>query len=184
MNNTEEPNETPDIPENLPEGMTISVGTQEETPAELNNVISHLLSRALREGQFLPDDARGYVHICVVDNNVWISSIVENQRGEFRFGTNFNPEVVMDAYHMKHRTQAPDTGSWFSVVYTVNVDGTVENVEYNYDKEVFTGDTPEKWFTAPEDDSNPEHHALWDHDAYLKDLERHPRSDAHKPVWL
>lgn len=183
MNNTDEPKNT-DIPDTLPEGMSITVGTAEESPADLNNIISNLISRELRESHFMFDDVRAFVHIAVVDNNVWISSIIEDKNGVFRFGTNFNPEIVMDAYHMKHRTQNVEDGSWLSVVYTVVPDGTVVDVSYNYDKEIFTGSTPEEWFTAPEDDSNPEYHQLWEHELYLKDLERHPRSDAKKLSWL
>lgn len=56
------------------------------------------------------------------------------------------------------------TGTWFSAIITVNADGSA-SAEYNYDQE-------------------PEWDAPVDPIAYVTDLERYPRDEAHQPEWL
>jgi len=170
-----ENNETPNF--------TISVETI-KSPDETLNLLGTIradLQRQLSK-ELGEDDARGHVLVSVIENGVFVACILEDKNGEYRYG-DITPESVYELWKLKQSQYTPVKGAWFSVEFTSGSDGFIVKTQYNYDKRIYSGDTPENWFVAPETETEL-YNSPWDVVNYQEDLKLFPRKEADIPDWL
>lgn len=127
-------------------------------------------------------DERAHVLVSVVKNGVFVSSIIEGKDGKFRFGE-ITPESIYELYKLKTQQFSAEKGAWFSVQFTTAADGFITQTSYNYDKQIYSGATPEEWYIAPEVETES-YNSPWDVVDYKEDIEEFPRKEDAIPEWL
>ena len=141
--------------------------------ADLQTHVSQLLTS---------NDVGAHVIVSVVGNGVFVACIIEDGDGRYRFG-DLNPESIYELWQLKTRQYDINKGAWFSVQFRTAADGFVVKTSYNYDKEVFSGSTPEQWYIAPEIPTEL-YKTVWTVVDYQGDMETFVRKDASVPDWL
>lgn len=152
---------------------------------DLSQSIAQHLTRA---------DEKAYVLMTTISNGAGFYVLALSKNGEYR-ELEIELHTLLALIHLKqqqyldqknykgeNQKAQDDKGAWFSALFTVENDGFISKTEYNYDKPIFTGKTPEEWFTAPETPSEGRA-PIWSVEQYLEDLEKFPR-DSGIPEWL
>lgn len=153
----------------------IPAAHQEEAPNELDllaEIRGDVSSALLNE--LTHNDAKAEVLISSVDNGVFVSAIVESKSGEFRFA-DLTLSSIYQMWQLKKEQYREEKGGWLSVKFTVDADGFVEKTKYNYDKRIYSGNTPEEWFLAPEQPIEG-YASVWTDEQYYADLAAYPRN--------
>jgi hypothetical protein len=128
------------------------------------------------------NDAHAHILVSVVNNGVFVACIIENKNGEFRYG-DITPTSVLELWKLKTRQYTPEKGAWFSVQFTSAYDGFITKTSYNYDQQVFSGNTPENWYVAPVEETEL-YKSPWTAEQYQEDLAAFPRQEDKIPSWL
>lgn len=187
--NPENPLNLPFVtPDSAPSTLTLLSLIRED----INQAIKPFLSRK---------DEKAWVLVSTVANGVFLSAIALNKAGEYRF-VELELNTVIQMWELKNqqyqdskfqntdekkisfgsKTKEVKDGGWLSATFHVENDGFVSKTEYNYDKRVYSGPTPEQWFIAPETPTE-DYKSVWSDEEYLNDLERFPRESG-KHDWL
>lgn len=169
--------------ENVPE-VGITYETVKRDALTLLGVIREDLTHKLSQ-VLTPNDVSGRILVSVVGNGVYVSALTENKDGKFQVFPEFTPESIYELWQLKQQqyAEAPNKGAWFSVQFKSGNDGFITSTEYNYDKPVYHGFSPDEWFTAPEEVTE-DRHAVWEDADYLEDLQTFPRPVELIPTWL
>jgi hypothetical protein len=189
-------NMNPDNPLNIP------FPTNAAAPSTLTllSLIREDINRAITP-ELSRKDEKAWVLVSSVANGVFVSAIALSKTGEYRF-VDLELTTVMQMWELKgqqyHDSQKQNTdekkisfadkgnatndGGWFSVIFHVENDGFVSKTEYNYDKRVYSGGTPEQWFIAPEEPTE-DYKSVWSDEEYHQDLAMFPRKSGN-PDWL
>lgn len=182
---TTNPESTLDLPliadAQIPDTLTLISLIRED----LSQAMTPLLTRA---------DEKAYVLMTTVSNGAGFFVLARSKSGEYR-ELHVELNTILHMMHLKdkqyleqknykgeHHHTIENKGAWFSMLFTVENDGFISKTEYNYDKPVFRGATPEEWFTIPENPSE-ERASIWSAEQYREDLEKFPRDSAN-PDWL
>lgn len=131
------------------------------------------LSSAI-EKELTHEDSKADVIVSSVANGVFVAAIAESKAGELRF-LDLELTTVLEMWQLKQQQYDPAKGGWLSIQFTVGRDGFVEKTAYNYDKRVFSGNTPAEWFIAPETETD-DYRSVWTDEQYREDLETFPRT--------
>jgi hypothetical protein len=165
----------------IPE-MRITIDTVEDDELSLLSTIRQDIQQQLLTVLEATDE-KAFVLASVLGDGVYITALVKDQNGKYRFG-DITPTSVYQIWQLKKRQYDIHRGAWFSMQFTAANDGFIIKTEYNYDKEVFTARTPENWFVEPETPEE-EYKAAWDDESlYTADLNLFPRDEKNIPSWL
>lgn len=159
----------------------ITVSTVPSNNLDLLSVIRSDLHNQISP-ELTPDDVKAHILVSVVGNGVFVASLIENQAGEFRYG-DITPTSIYELWQLKTAQASADKGAWFSVQFTADEEGFIVNTSYNYDKQIFSGDTPERWYIEPAEPTDL-YKAPWDVVDYKSDIQEFPRHDDNVPEWL
>jgi hypothetical protein len=113
---------------------------------------------------------------------VFVACIIESNEGAYRFG-DINPESIYELWQLKNRQYDITKGAWFSLQFRTAADGFVIKTSYNYDKQVFSGNTPEEWYIAPETPTEL-YKSVWNVIDYQEDMKTFARKEESIPDWL
>jgi hypothetical protein len=173
----------PDNPLNLP------FATEATAPSTLTllSLIREDIARAITPSLSRQDE-KAFVLVSCVANGVFVSAIALSKTGEYRF-LDLELTSVMQMWELKGQQYAEDKQKrdgrkegWLSATFHVDNDGFVSKTEYNYDKRIYSGPTPEQWFIAPEEPTE-DYRSVWTDEQYLDDLAMFPRESG-KHEWL
>lgn len=155
-----------------PDEIPITITTTAPDALELLSIIREDISRGISP-LLTRDDKGAKVMVSVVAQGVFLSAIAENKNGEHRF-LDIPVNSVMEMFELKKAQYSSDKGGWLSMVLTVENDGFVMKTEYDYDRKIYSGNTPENWYIAPETETE-DYKSVWSDEEYFNESIMFPR---------
>lgn len=175
----------PDNPLNLP----VSADNSIPDVLTLLSLIREDINKAIAP-QLSRDDEKAFVLVSSVARGIFVSAIAISKAGEHRF-VDLELTTVLQMWQLKgqqyleqqkntykgehNQDKDVEKGGWLSIMFHVENDGFMFKTEYNYDKPIYKGATPEEWFIAPET-PNEDRISIWSEEEYREDLEMFPRT--------